>query len=398
MLRIWNSILIWLTFLASIFGTYLTRSGVVSSQHAFASGGVGDWFLGLVYATLAVPLFLVVYRWNHLRAEVRIGSLASREAVFVLNNVILVTLGFAIALVTLLPKLVLEWFGVAITISAEVYNFVTAPFFALLLLFTAIGPAMAWVHTGRRALVRYFLIPSMAAVPVAAALQWTAASLHGGEGVPIPIWKEVVVAGGFNYLGALIFSSLAFEVLRAARMRARHSATGFGRALFAILVKDNRRYGGYLVHVGLALLALGIVNSSVFQVHVKKLLSAGERFPLGGYDVTAVRADEDPEHAVYSLRTLELELARGGNVVATLEPEMRHYRKKNQTTREVRIHHGLLEDVYVFFDHADEPGHYDVTFYRNPLMILGWLGWVFMIAGGLWAALPMGRRQVGLAE
>lgn len=398
MMRLWNVTLIALTFLASIWGTYLTRSGIVSSQHAFASGPVGDWFLGLLFASIFIPLFWIVYRSGELRAVNRIESLCSREAIFVLNNMILVALGVIIAGLTYFPKFSFEWAGEAITLALPVYNLVTGPFFALLLLLTAIGPGMAWVRTGRRAIVRYFLPAGLAAFPLAALLQWGAHSLHGGEGGEVPLWKQLVAAGGINWLGCFILTTLLFELYRTARLRASSRAEGFGIALFAVVGKDNRRWGGYLVHAGIALLAIAIVNSSVFQVHVQRKVAVGESFPLGDYEVTAAALHEDPDYDVYAWKQLEILVKQGESVVACLKPELRYYRKKEQTTREVRIHRGLLEDVYVFFDRAEREGLYDLSIYRNPYMNAGWLGWIAMVLGGVWAALPMGRRRVGLAE
>ncbi len=404
MLRIWNVFLVILTFVLSLFGTYLTRSGIVSSVHAFASGDVGNWFLGFLLLVIFSGLFLIALRFWDMRSRNNIESVFSREAIFVLNNMILVAIAFAIALLTLWPKISHEWFGQAITVSVPVYNLVTTPLFVLLLLLTAVGPGMGWIKTTRKNLLRNFGSSSLAALPLALCCQWLANSIRGGEGGELSWLQHLYPTCAVIYLACFTLTTLAFEVLRTAFHRARRRGGSLLESLTILSVRLHRRYGGYLVHVGLATLSIGVVSSSMFQVMKEKvLMSQGDQVNIGAYQVTMMDTHENLKDYVYNLQTVEMQITRDGQQVATVYPELRYYpqtayRREPQTTREVKILRGLLQDFYIYFAPTSEPGSFYFTFYRNPLVALVWLGWLVMLAGGLWAALPMGRRRVGLSD
>ncbi|MFQ5653927.1 MAG: heme lyase CcmF/NrfE family subunit [Planctomycetota bacterium] len=403
MLRSWNAFLVALTFFLSIFGTYLTRSGIVSSVHAFASGEVGNWFLGFLLLVAFASLFLLAFRYRDLRSPHRIENVLSREAIFVLNNMILIATAASIVILTLWPKISQDFFHRAITVSVPVYNMVTLPQFAVLLFLTAIGPGMGWISTTRRNLARNFAASALVSLPLAAAVQWLMAALHGGEDRSIPWSEHIYPAGIFNYLSWFIIITLLLEVWRTAGSRASRRGEGMLASFMMISMKNNRRYGGYLVHVGMALLCIGVVSSSVFKVTRKEMMREGETRDIGRYEVTLKRSLTDPGGPVYGIHSLEIELRKDSRTVATLLPEKRRYHKREQVVTEVAIHQFPLEDFYLYFDAAEktdaEGGDlYDLTFYRNPLIGLVWLGWLTMIAGGLWAALPMGRRRVGLSD
>ncbi|MGA1202255.1 MAG: heme lyase CcmF/NrfE family subunit [Planctomycetota bacterium] len=405
MLRTWNAFLATTTFVLSIFGTYLTRSGVVSSVHAFGSGNaVGMWFLCFLLATIATCLFLIALRQPNMRAAHRIESVWSREAMFVINNLVLCAIAACILILTMWPKISKEWLGQDMSVLAPVYNKVTVPFFVLLLLITAIGPALGWIRTSRRAAARNLILPMVASLPVALVIQYGAELIHGGEPRPLDFSARLYPTFVLLYVSVLISFTVLYEVLRTASNRARRSGEGFAAALVTLLLRNNRRYGGYFVHVGLAVISIGIVCSSMYKVQKDFSMERGESVRIGTYELTLsdVIQETEPnyeEGRVYARMALQLDVRTDAGRTFQVFPERRVYPKKdNQAVTEVEIRKGLLEDLYVFFQSSDEAGHINLSLFRNPLINLVWAGWIFMIAGGVYAALPLGRKRVGLAD
>jgi cytochrome c biogenesis factor len=504
MLRTWNALLATLTFVLSIFGTYLTRSGIVQSQHAFGDNPVvGNTFLGFLLLTIATCLFLIALRLPAMRSPHRVESLWSREAMFVINNFVLLATASSILILTIWPVISRGVIGKPITVGADVYHDVTIPFFVLLLVITALGPALGWIRTSPGTLRRNLLLPAIAALPVALVIQWGAEAIRAGETGDLDVWKRFYPTFIVIYASCLIVFSLAYEVLRTAANRSRRTGGGFLDSLATLVLRNHRRYGGYIVHVGFAVIAIGIVCSSMYRVErniqmkvpdprhrslpqtdVASLLASpppggalllrgvvdrvdapamvsdaartrihlrGEagggptvavdgrlrpgavssrqevyavgvwdaaqgvftatqighwhpsEFRVGRYDVDLVRAIDEPDRHVYARTALELQVVPESGASFILHPEKRSYPKKEQVVTEVEIHRGLAEDLYVFFqsagiDPADGQPIYGLTFFRNPLILGVWAGWILMILGGVYAALPMGRKRVGLAD
>ncbi len=403
MLRGWNFFLVSLTFFMSIFGTYLTRSGIVSSVHAFASGAVGDWFLGFLIAVAAVSLFLLAFRSGQLRSPHRIDSIASREAVFLLNNLILIAIAAAILVLTLYPKLSAEFLGNPMSVGVPVYNLVCTPLFIILLLLTALGPGMGWIRTSPKTMLRNLALPVALSLPLAAGTQWLSyVVIRGGaHDEPVSVLDQIYPTAIVIFLGWLIIVSLAWEVFRAVRSLA--PTHGWPGGLVRLITLNNRRYGGYIVHVGLAVLAIGIVVSSMFRITREVRIEAGGTARVEPYEIKVHGVEEgDEPNAYHSLRLL-VDVHRDGRKVAALRPEKRlypktGYRHEPQVTTEVSIERSLAEDFYVYFDRPAETSGYILTIFRNPLVNFVWLGWITMLAGGIFAALPLRRRRVGLAE
>ncbi len=410
MMRVWNSLLIAMTFILSIFGTYLTRSGIVSSVHAFASGVIGDWFLMFLLALIAVSLFFLFYRMRDLRSPNTVDSVFSREGVFLLNNMVLVAIAGAIVVLTLWPKISMEFLDRPISVNVPVYNLVCTPFFALLLFLTAIGPNTAWVRTSLSRLVRNLAGPAILAVPLAAGTQYLAYAVVRGEAANLddPIASMAHFYPGFViiFLGWWIVTALGWEVLRTVNAHDRIRRTG-GRggswisSFLRVGLKNNRRYGGYLVHVGLAVLAIGVAASSIYSVTDEVSVAEGDTATVGPYEMTVTGLQRDVPVSAYFSTKVHLSVAQNGTEVATLDPERRFYpatgfRTEEQPTTEVKIKRFFLEDFYVYFE-PDQGGKYIFTIFRKPLISMIWLGWILMLAGGLFAAVPIGKRKVGLA-
>ena len=404
MMKAWNAFLATATFVLSIFGTYLTRSGIVSSVHAFGSGDVGYWFLGFLLFTIAACLFLVALRQPAMRSPHRIESLSSLEAMFVINNLVLLAIASCIIILTLWPKISNDFFGQALTIGPPVYNKVTIPFFVLLLLITAVGPAMGWIRTSPKALKKNLLLPALLAIPVAALVQFGAESIQAGENGALPWAKRLYPTYIILYAATLIVFSVTYEVLRTAQNRSRRTGTGYFEALTTLFLRNNRRYGGYAVHIGMAIIATGIVCSSMYRVEKHFSLAEGEQAKIGNYEITLDHVNMQPNadienNRVYGFQALDLKIVPKIGGEFFMHPEKRLYPKKDgQVVTEVEIHRGLTEDLYVFFQSTNEEGRFNLVVYRNPLINLVWAGWITMILGGIYAALPLGRKRVGLAD
>lgn len=424
MLRTWNALLVCLTFLASIFGTYLTRSGIVSSVHAFASGSVGDWFFGFLMVLLLGSMVLVCFRLSTLRSNHKIQSFLSREMFFVLNNTVLLVMAFVLLLFTLYPKISNDWFGDPVTLSVPVYNQVFTPLIILMLFLTAIGPQLAWIKTSKANLMRNLLIPFVVALPLTVGLVYYVKSIQasgepfslfaldpGGPGGVAGVIHELIYRGWLVYLASVyVMTTLGFEVLRTTQNRVSRRKEPWGVAFVALTIQNHRRYGGYMVHVGLALVAISMVSFGVYGESRQIKLQKGDVAEIGPYqvrmeDFLADRQGVREDHGtyVYDRHRIELSVSKAGVALGSMHPEKRFYpvrtgRPEPQTATEVQIMRTLREDFYVFFEATAQNGVYEFTFYRNPLfwVILAGLG--AMLGGGLWAAIPMGRRRVGLAD
>jgi len=410
MLRVWNSLLIAMTFALSIFGTYLTRSGIVSSVHAFASGEVGDWFLAFLLIVVSVSLFFLFFRMNELRSANNIDSVLSREGVFLLNNMVLVAIAGAIVVLTLWPKISFEFLGNPISVNVPVYNLVCTPFFALLLLLTAIGPSTAWVRSSWSRLVRNLALPALIAAPLAFGTQYLAYVVVRGESAALsdPVTMSDHVYPGFVlvFLGYWVLTSLAWEVLRTvnAHHRVRLQAgrkSSWPAAFLRVGMNNNRRYGGYLVHVGLAVLAIGVTCSSLYAVSEEVTVPEGGAAQVGPYEMTVNGLTSDVPVSAYFATTAHVSVSKGGTEVASLDPERRFYpatgfRMDPQPTTEVKIKRFPLEDFYVYFE-PSQGNELIFTVFRKPLISMVWAGWILMLAGGLFAAVPLSKRKVGLA-
>ncbi|MGE3166055.1 MAG: heme lyase CcmF/NrfE family subunit [Planctomycetota bacterium] len=411
MLRNWNAFLVCLTYFLSIFGTYLTRSGIVSSVHAFASGSVGNWFFGLLMTVMVVSLVLLAYRWSKLRSDHQIESLLSREAIFVLNNLVLLAITFATMYLTLYPKMSNDWFGEPFTVSVPVYNRVVMPAFVALLLLTAIGPQLGWIRTSPKHLFRHVIVPALVSVPVAFGMVGFVSAIRGDEAGPVPLSEQFYPAGLVYFASAFIITSLGYEILRTARSRAQRRREPLPLAVTVLMVKNNRRYGGYIVHAGLALVATSLVSFGIFKEERRALLSVGETTAFSGYEVTLRdvlqdRQGVDERHGsyVYDRYRLDLEVKRDGVPLGNLYPEKRVFpvrlptRMAPQTSTEVEIVRGPLEDFYVYYETNEAQNQFKLTFFRNPLFWVLWCGLLVMVAGALWALLPMGGKRVGLSD
>jgi len=359
MLKVWNMVLVILTFSLTIFGTFLTRSGVISSVHSFTQSGLGPFFLAFLGVILAVSIALLVWRLPMLRSENELDSLLSRESAFLFNNLILVGIAFAVFWGTVFP-VISEWVrGVKITVGPPFFNKVNAPLGMVLLFLMGVGPIIAWRRATWQHLKRAFLWPVLAGVV-------------GGAGC--------FAAGARSYWGVVAFSLIFFvlgtivtEFVRGVRARQAMVGESAPVALAHLIGKNRRRYGGYIIHLGVVMIFVAITGTALFRVEKQVTLNPSEQFDVGGYTLRYNGLEErDTPHVAYLMANVSV--FDGSRQVDTLKPEKRFYKKPEQPTTEVAIRSTLGADLYLVLGSYDaETKMATILAYLNPL--IGFLYW-----------------------
>ena len=385
MLKVWNMTLVILTFVLTIFGTFLTRSGVISSVHSFTQSGLGPYFLAFLACILTVSIGLLLYRLPDLKSENEFDSLLSREAAFLFNNLILVGLAFATFWGTIFPILS-EWVrGVKITVGPPFFNQVNGPLGVMLLFLTGIGPIIAWRRASWSSLGRQFTIPLV---------------------VGLALGGLLFVLGYRNYYAVVIFSLAGFvltgilaEFSRGTRARQVMLHESPPQALGRLIGKNPRRYGGYIVHIGVVLIFFGVAGA-LFTIEKQITVSAEQSFEVGRYTLlyTGITEREDA-HIAAQVATVRVLV--DGQQIDTMYPEKRFYKKQNQPTTEVDIRPTLVEDLYLVLGSYDEPsGLATFQVFINPLVSWIWIGGLILILGTcvIMAPNPAERQAFALAR
>src|SRR4051795_9645786 len=297
MLKVWNVVLVALAFCLSLFGTFLTRSGVVNSIHSFAQSDIGPWFLGFIVVAVSFATALFVWRLPLLRSKTRLESLVSREAAFLYNNLLLVALCLTILWGVAFPMISELVHGEARTIGRPYYDFFLRTFGLPLLLLMGIGPLIAWRRASLRSLGRTFVWPAAIALAVGVVL------VLFGAGSSTP----GLVAYTFS---AFVLATIGLEFVRGTR------ATG---SFTRLVSRNRRRYGGYIVHAAIVLLALGIAGSSAYGSSTERKLSPGQSLRVSGYTLTyrSLAQHRTPNHVAVRAA---VDISRGGHFVARVEP------------------------------------------------------------------------------
>ena len=379
MLKVWNMVLVALAFCLSIFGTFLTRSGVVNSIHSFSQSPLGGWFLGFIAICVVFSVGLIYLRLPMLRARTKLESLVSREATFLYNNLLLVAFCLTILWGVTYPLLTEAVRGETRSVSKPYYNFFLHSFGLPLLLLMGIGPLVAWRRASLRALGRTFLIPFGVGAVTGIAL------IAAGFGSSPP----GLLAYTFS---AFVLASIVLEFVRGHGVRPARSARLVGR--------NRRRYGGYLVHAAIVLLAIGVAGSSSYQTVREKGLQPGQAMTVAGYTLTYLQLGTKQEANAIATRAT-VDVSRGGSHVTTLHPGKNTYPVEKQTSNEVSIYHDPrnLGDVFLIADQID-PG--SNTLYLKalvkPLVNLIWAAGFLFVFGALVAMWPDAVEQRRLAD
>jgi cytochrome c-type biogenesis protein CcmF len=379
MLKVWNMVLVSLAFLLSIFGTFLTRSGVVNSVHSFSQSPLGGWFLGFIVVCTVFAVGLIYLRLPLLRARTKLESLVSREATFLYNNLLLVAFCLTILWGVMYPLLTQAVRGETRSVSKPYYNFFLHSFGLPLLLLMGIGPLVAWRRASLRALGKTFLIPLAIAVVTG--------------GVLIGLGYDSSTPGLLAYtFSAFVAGSIVLEFVRGTR------ATG---SLFRLIGKNRRRYGGYIVHAAVLMFAIGVAGSSAYQTQREPGhgLRPGQSMEIAGYTLTYQQLESKQEANARAVRA-KVDVSRGGSHVTTLYPGKNSYPVEQFTSNEVSIYHDPrnLGDLFLIADQIDKNGTLYLKALVKPLVNLLWAAGFLFLFGSLVAMWPDAVEQRRLAE
>ena len=368
MLKTWNITLIALTFLLSMFGTFLTRSGVLTSVHSFAESNIGPWFLGFILLTATVATALILYRKALLESENRIEAIVSREGSFLFNNVLFVALTFATFLGTTFPVLSEAVTGTKISVSAPFFNRVNVPIALTLLLLTGVGPVLSWKRVTASVLRRNFILPTfMGALAALIALPF------GGTG----LYTIVCIFGA-----AFVITTIVMEFARGIQARKTAETSALPGQVAHLVQKNKRRYGGYIVHAGMVVLFVGVLGSSVFQKEAHGPLKNGESLRIGPYALTLRGVTENQkQNAMHT--TAILDIQRGSKFMGTERPSKAFYSKSQQPMTEIALRSTPMEDLYLILGGVNEDGSTSIQAYINPLVSFVWVGGLIMVFGTL---------------
>jgi len=381
MLRIWNVSLVILAFALSLFGTFLTRSGVVNSIHSFTQSSIGPWFLAFIALTVAVSLAVLFWRLPLLRSPTRLESVVSREAAFLYNNLLLLALCLAVFWGVVYPLLSEAVRGEAVVLGRSYYDFFLRIFGLPLLLLMGIGPLIAW----RRASVRSLLTTFRA--PTAAALLAGVVLLLLGAGSSIP----GLVAYTFS---VFVATTIAMEFVRGTRARKALGAASWPAAFSSLVSRNRRRYGGYVVHASIVLLAIGIAGSSAFDSVAEGRLARGDSLQIGGYTLVYRSLDERLAANATEIRAT-LEVTRDGRDLGMLQAGKNAYTIEEQVSNEVGIRSDWRtgEDLFVIAEQINPDASVQFRVFVKPLVNLIWLAGLVFLLGSAITLWPDAREQ-----
>ncbi len=375
-LKTWNILLVIATFLLTMFGTFLTRSGILASVHAFTEGLIGPFFLGFITLVLLVSLALVAWRSDELKSEATLDALASRETAFLLNNLLFVAFTFTVLLGTMYPLIAEAFRGVKVSVGAPYFNQMSVPIAMALVFLTGVGPALPWRRGSPELLRRKFLWPTAVAL-VAGAIFWVVGARH------FMTWATLVLA-------VFAIGLLVGEFWRPARARQEAHGEGLGSALVGAVMKNRRRYGGYIVHLGIVVMAVGIALSSTYRKETEVTLRPGESTLYAGY---AIRLD-----SLYAGREPHRDFVEaafaisGGNGAAEMmRPRLNYYPRSDQPIGTPSVRTRPTEDLYLsLMAYSQDGTNATVNVIVNPMVVWIWIGGGIVALGALFAISTVG--------
>ena len=380
MMKVWNVWLVFSTFLMCILGTFLTRSGVVSSVHAFANSHIGPWFVGFIIVTLTVCTAAYFKNRDYLKSENVLDSMVSRESSFLFNNLLFLVACIAVLSGTLFPVFS-EWFtNNRISVGAPFFNKVMIPIGLAILFLTGVGPLLAWRKTSIDSLKRNFGRPLiMAAIA-------TVVSFFLG-------YKDGASLLCF-FLCGFVFWTIVMEFYRGAKVIAARTGMSMMMAAHELSMRNTRRYGGYVVHFGMVLVFIGLAGAA-FNTEAQKAMDVGESLKLGPYALVLQSADTKAEKN-YTAQRMIVEVMKGNKEIMMLYPEKRQFQGTEQAAGTmVAIYSTLREDLYVVYAGMDPETNMPVIHaFLNPLVKWIWLGGVWVVMGTLLALMPNRRAQL----
>ncbi len=377
MLKHWNMLLIILTYDLVIFGTFLTRSGVLSSVHSFAQSAIGPLFFAFIGFTLISSVALLIWRWSSLRSETQMTSVLSREALFLFNNLLFMSILVVCFWGVIFPLISELFTGQKVTVGPPFYERATAPLFGSLMLLMGIAPLSAWGHSTVKTLGRAMWKPIVGALLITAVLFVTYTQKMGA-------------LIGF-FLVALVILVTIYEYWRGAYARQRSQGENVFTAFWNLTGRNRRRYGGYIIHISMMLMAIGILGIEIFQMETQGTLQQGQTMSLGKYELTyreIAQWDDLPSGVNY--RRAVLDVYEDGEYLGQLAPRIDYYYDSEQNMTIPGQRSTLRDDLYILLVDWEPVGASGATFkvFVNPLVNWLWLGSFLFLAGVVIAAWP----------
>ncbi|MFH1277158.1 MAG: heme lyase CcmF/NrfE family subunit [Candidatus Eisenbacteria bacterium] len=377
MLKVWNISLIIATYMLCVFGTFLTRSGIVSSVHAFAQSPVGFYFITFIGFGLLVSVGLVLSRKEYLKSEQTLDSMLSRESSFLFNNLLFLVACFAVLWGTMFPVISEAVRGEKISVGPPFFNRINIPVGLFMLFLSGLAPLLAWRRTSWSSLRRSFALPVTGMVVTGAVLFLMAV-------------RSMYSLICFS-LAVFVVVTIVSEFYRGARVRRRQLGEPILKALGNLMLRNPRRYGGYIVHFGVVLVFIGIAGSA-YNRNVVQELQVGGEMELGKYKVRVENLEEGVTPN-YEYARAALALFDGDRPIGRYTPERRYYNASEQPSSEVEIHSTFVEDLYLVYAASGAHGGAVIQVYRNPLVRWVWIGGIVMVAGTLVCLVPSRRPR-----
>jgi cytochrome c-type biogenesis protein CcmF len=381
MLKVWNVSLVIITYLLCILGTFLTRSGIVSSVHAFAESDFAWKFLAFILVAAGFCTWLIISRLPELKSENELDSLVSRESSFLFNNLLFLAACFAVLWGTLFPVFSEAIQGERVSVGPPFFNKINVPIALLLLFLTGVGPLLAWRKSSLDGLKRNFLWSSVAGLLTGA----------------------ILFAFGMRHFYALVCYMLSVFVLttivqefhKGTRARRAHRGGTYLSAMVDLTLVNTRRYGGYVVHLGMVLIFIGVAGSA-FNTDRQADLVPGESMTVGPYSIKLESIEEGSTPNYQWLATV-LEVSKDGKVLGTFDPQKHLYMASEQPTSEVRRYSTFREDLYLVFSGMTDEDTATVQVYLNPLVRWVWIGGIVMFLGTIVTMVP-NKRELKLVR
>ena len=381
MFRAWNVLLVALTFALTVFATFVTRSGLIQSVHAFAESPIGWWYLGYIGLVLALTVGLVLARNRELEGEGELGDLLSREFVFLLTNLLLLGSAAAVLLGTLWPTFTEALRGMATSLTAENYNRFMGPLSLVLVVLIGLCPLIDWRKISPARLARNLWVQAVVALITAVILALF---------LPQQIWAIVSFT-----VSAFVITTIVLQLAQGVVARMRSAGENVLVAIGRAVGNNRRRYGGQLIHFSILLIVIGITGSQAYQEEVTVALAKGESVDVQGYTLSyqdyIYRQIEEEGNKV--LNEAVVDVYRGDRRVATVRPKRNLHSNVESPVTEVALRTSLVEDLYVVLAGLEADGLAAFQVIINPMVVWLWIGGLVMIVGTLIAAWPARRPR-----
>jgi len=383
MLKVWNLVLIGMAFALTLFGTFITRSGVISSVHSFTQSGLGPYFLTFLIAVVVLYTALLLSRVKQLRTPAEFESYLSREAAFLFNNLVLVGIAFAVFWGTLFPVLSEAVRGVKITVGPPFFDKVNGPLALALIFLMGVGPLISWRRSSFDSLAKTFASPAIFGVTT-------------GVCAFIAGLREWYVLTALS-LAAFVLGTIVVEFRRGVSARRHMVGESVPVAIVNLIGKNNRRYGGYVIHIGVVLAFTGIVASAFFKTEVKKSVKQGDSFQVGAYELEFLGMNTTETAHVETSRA-RVEVRRNGRPIAMMEPAKLFFKRLQQPATAVAIRSTPAADLYVVLAGIDDQsGLATFQVFLTPLVFWLWAGGVIMALGTVIVMWPNVRERAVIA-